>query len=164
MAAPTPTARVTPTGIPLETGHSTLFTISLDTNISFWEKTPKPAGIDNGDKIPTTTHHNTTWRTFAPRPLLEMTDATIVAAYDPIVHDELVAIIGKRKLGSTACVITEKYPDTSTLCYYGYVKSAEKSDNVEENQPELTVTIVVTNWDPINNVEASPVLTNVSGT
>jgi hypothetical protein len=35
---------------------------------------------------------------------------------------------------------------------------------VEGTQPEATITIVPTNFDPSGKVEAAPVLTNVSGT
>lgn len=158
MAAPTPSARVAPTGIHLEDGFSTLITLATDTNIELWEKTVKPPGIDGGDSIPQTTMHNTAWRTMAPRQLKTLTETTTTCAYDPLIYTSILASV------NIPTTITVTFPDGTTLAFYGYLQKFEPSDLKEGEQPEATVTITPTNYDPVNHVEAAPVLTNVAGT
>lgn len=164
MAAPAATPRGTPTGIKLKDGYSTKVTLSLNTTIELWEKTVKPPGIDGGDAIQQTTMHNTTWRTFASRGLLTLTEHTFKAAYDPSIYTSILSMINVQKVGTSAQVITVTFPDGSTLAFYGYVKMFEPDEHQEGTQPEATVTITPTNYDPVNNVEAAPVLTSVAGT
>lgn len=158
MAAPTPTTRVAPGGIKLDDGFSTVITIALDTDISFWEKTVQPAGIDGGDAIETSTMHNVTWRTMAPRSLKTLTEMSVTAAYDPDLYNQILECI------NVETTITVEFPDGSTLAFYGFVKSFEPADLSEGEFPEATITIVPTNFDPVNRVEAAPVLTSVAGT
>jgi hypothetical protein len=158
MAAPTPTARVAPAGIKLKDGFPTKITLAADTNIEFWEKQVKPPGIDGGDAVVQTTMHNTTWRTSAPRSLRTLTDMTTTVAYDPLCYTSILAAINRED------TITVTFPDGSTLCFYGYLKMFDPGELVEGTQPEATITIVPTNFDPSGKVEAAPVLTNVSGT
>ncbi len=159
MAAPTPTARATPSGVMLEEGFKCLITFARRTNICIWEKTVKPTGIDGGDKIDITTMHNTRTKTFAPRTLYMPTDGSIKVAYDAKAKNDI-----KNILINAEDTITETYPDGSTYCYYGYLKSFEPSEFSEGEFPEADVVIVQTNWDPTNNVEAEAVLTEVVGT
>jgi hypothetical protein len=158
MAAPATTARSTPLGIPLGDGYSTKIAFALDPDISFWEKTVAPGGWDGGDAIEATTMHNATYRTFRSRSLVTLNESSTTVAYDPDVYDEILAIINVE--GS----ITVHFPDGSTLDFFGYLRTFEPSDNEEGTQPEATITIQPTNWDPANNVEQGPVLTEVSGT
>lgn len=159
MAAPTATARETPVGIPLRRGFSTKITLAIDPDISFWEKKIKPPGFDNGDKINTTTMFNDTYRSFASRGLIEMTDVTGVAAYDPVLLSQINAVCG------VETTITITFPDGTTWYFYGYLKNFDPQELSEDpNQPEAQLTFVITNWDPTNKVEAGPGITNVSGT
>lgn len=158
MAAPATTARVTPAGIKLDDGYSTQLAFSLDDNISFWEKTVQPPGVDGGDPIPTSTMHNTTYRTFAPSALISLTPCNTTAAYDPEVYNQIIAITNRR--GS----VTVHFPDGSTLDFYGYLRTFEPQDHAEGDPPEANIEIQPTNWDPTNNVEAAPVMTEVAGT
>lgn len=158
MAAPTPTSRATPGGIKLKDGYKSLITVALDTDISFWEKTTKPPGLDGGDPIDQTTMHNEDYRVFLPRSLVTLTPFTFKAAYDPAVITQILAII------NIETTLTETFGDQSTLAYYGYVRMIEFDDLVEGTQPECTVTVVPTNWDPVNKVEAGPALASISGT
>jgi hypothetical protein len=150
--------RVTPAGLKLEDGFSTKITVALDTDISFWEKSVKPCGFDGGDAIETTTMHNVKLRTMAPRQLKTLTQMTCTAAYDPDVFNQIYEIINRKT------TITVRFPDGSTLAFFGYVKSFEPNDMSEGNFPEATVTIVPTNVDPTTGAEADPVLTSVAGT
>lgn len=158
MAAPATTARQTPAGIKLDDGYSTKIAFERDPDVSFWEKTVQPPGIDGGDAIDTTTMHNAAWRTMAARALKTLTECSVVAAYDPNVYNNILNLINAE--GS----ITIHFPDASKLDFYGYLKTFEPSENTEGEQPEATITIVPTNYDPANDTEASPVLTSVAGT
>lgn len=155
---PAPGARSTPAGLKLEDGFSTKITVALDPAISFWEKSVKPPGFDGGDAIETTTMHNIKLRTMAPRQLKTLTQMTTTAAYDPNVLNQVYSIINRKT------TITVRFPDGSTLAFFGYIKSFEPNDMSEGNFPEATVTIVPTNVDPTTGAEADPVLTSVAGT
>lgn len=157
-AAPTPSTRTTPGGIKLKDGFSTKITFAADTDVSFWEKTVKPPGIDGGDAIEQTTMHNIAWRDMAPRQLRTLTESTTEVAYDPKVYTQIVELINRET------TITVRFPDGSTLAFYGFLKGFEANDLSEGEQPTATVTIVPTNFDPTNDVEAAPVLTSVEGT
>ncbi len=158
MTAPSTTARGTPAGIKLDDGFSTKITFNRNPTVSFWEKTVKPPGLDGGDPVETTTMHNLVYRTKSPRSLKTMTESTTMVAYDPNVYPQIVELINKE--GS----ITVRFPDGSTLDFYGYLQKFEPSDLKEGEQPEATVTIQTTNQDPITGVETPPVLTSVAGT
>lgn len=155
MAAPTATARVTPTGFRLEDGHGTFITFASDANINFFEISTGAPGVDGGDEINTTTHHNTEWRTFAARQLKTLTPFQVTAAYDPECIDAIIALINLED------DITVTFSDGSTLAFYGFLKSAEFSQAVDGEMPTVTLTIVPTNYDPDNCVEAAPVLVSV---
>jgi len=158
MAAPATTTRATPGGIKLDDGYQTLIAFARDTDVSFWEKTVQPPGLDGGDAIDTTTMHNSAYRTFSPRALITLTEAPLVVAYDPNVYNNIIALINRE--GS----ITVTFPDGSTLDFYGFLKSFEPQPCAEGEQPEANIVIVPTNYDPANYVEQGPVLTEVSGT
>ena len=158
MAAPTPTVRVTPTGIKLKDGFRTLITFAADTDVEFYEKGVKPPGIDGGDAIPQTTMHNTAWRTMAPRQLKTLTESSVTCAYDPLVYTSILNLI------NVETTVTVTFADGSTLAFYGFLQKFEPGELKEGEQPEATVTITPTNFDPTNKVEAAPVLTNVVGT
>lgn len=158
MAAPTPVTRVTPGGVKLKDGYPTRVAFSLDPDVSLWEKSVKPPGMDGGDPIDQTTMWNEDFRTRAPRSLVTLTESTFKAAYDPDVYNQLMAMLNKEQ------TITDVLPDGSTLSYYGFMQKFEPDDHVEGTQPEATVTIVPTNFDPVNKVEAGPVLISAPGT
>lgn len=158
MAAPTTTARTTPAGIKLDDGYTCKKAFTADPDVSFWEKSNKPPGIDGGEAIDTTTFFNATYRTMAARALKTLTVSTVKAAYDPNVINNILALVNVE--GS----VTDHFPDGSTLSYYGFLKSIEFDELVEGQQPECTITVVPTNFDPVARVEAPPVLTSVAGT
>lgn len=161
MSAPTPTVRSTPTGIWLERGYRSLITFANDADIDLWEKSVQPPGLDSGDEIDTTTMHNSVYRTSAPKSLIKMTPGKCKCAYDPIVYNQIVAIIGKRT------TITVLFSDGSTMAAFGYLKSFVPDEFAEEpsdKQPTAEVVIVFTNFDPVAHVEAGPVMTLVAGT
>ncbi len=158
MAAPQTTARAAPAGARLPDGYQTLYAFERAPTLSVWEKSVKPPGIDGGDAIDITTMHNLDFRTMAARALKTLTQSTFKGAYDPNAINQLMELINAS--GS----ITVHYPDGSTLSFFGFLKSVEFDDLVEGTMPEGTFTVVPTNYDPVNHVEAAPVLTSVSGT
>lgn len=158
MAAPAVTALVSPTGIKLKDGYSSRMAFAADPNVNIWIKSLKPPGVDGGDAIDNTTMHNDDWRIMRARSLKTLTESTGKGGYDPVVYNELVALV------NVEGAITEHFPDGSTLSYYGYLKNAEFDELVEGTMPELAFTVVPTNYDPVNDVEAGPLMVEVAGT
>lgn len=159
MAAPADTTRGTPTGLRLDDGYSTKLAFARDPTICFWEKTVKPPGVDGGDAIDTTTMHNTTYRTMAARALITLTESSLTVAYDPNVYNTIIT-----NLLNQEGAITVHFPDGSKLSFFGYLRTFEPNDCAEGEQPTATINITPTNYDPVNGVEAAPVLTSVAGT
>lgn len=158
MAAPAATARVAPAGIKLEDGYQSLITFARDPDISLWEKTVQPPGVDGGDMIGTTTMWNDDWRTKAPRSLKELTELQVTFAYDPAVMTQIIALVNTRD------TITISWADGSTFAFYGVLRVVEFAELTEGEFPEGTATIEPTQWDHNNDVEAGPTLVSVSGT
>lgn len=158
MAAPSPTTRATPSGRKLDDGYQALITFAADTDVSFWEKTVQPPGIDGGDAIETTTMHNSTYRTMAARALKTLTQSALTVAYDPKVYPQIVALC------NVETTITVKFSDGSTLAFYGYLRTFEPDSMEEGSQPEATINISPTNVDPSSGAEAGPVYTAGTGT
>jgi len=157
--APSPVAHVAPAGIRLKTGGPQVFhTNALDTDISLWATETGFPGIDGGDPIDTTTQENVLYRTMAPRVLQTLTPFPVKYQYDPACYSQIIAILNRET------TLTNRYNDGSTLAFYGYWQKAEFDAQTEGNPPTVTVTIVPTNFDPTNKVEAGPVLTSVAGT
>lgn len=158
MAAPTPTARQTPAGIRLTDGFSTKVTFAADPDVSLWERTVKPPGVDGGDAIETSTMHQTAWRTMAARALKTLTESTFTAAYDPNCYNQLISLI------NVETTITVTFPDGSTLAFFGFLRAFEPNELQEGEMPDAQVSITPTNEDPAAHTEQAPVLTSVPGT
>lgn len=152
MAAPSPIPRLSPSGFRLDDGYQSLITFGLLAGLDIWEKDVQPPGIDGGDPIDTTTMHNSAYRTNAPRSLKSLTEHTIVAAYDPCAYVDLLTMV------NVIDEITITFPDNSTLAYWGYIRSVELSPMIEGEQPEMTITVVPTNYDCNDCTEAGPVI------
>jgi len=157
MALPSATAWQTPSGIPLWDGFFTLITFANDPDIGLWEKSTTPPGQDGGDAIDVTTFHNTTYRTKWPRSLVEITDGSFKAAYDPASWTQILAQINVRQ------EITVTFNDLSTEAFWGHLKSAIPDEHTDGGQPECTVTFVVDNIDDAY-AESGPVLVSAAGT
>ncbi len=144
--------------IRLEDGFATLVAFAANPTIGFYESSDvTPPGIDMGDAIPTSTHHNTAWSTFAIGVLKTLTPMTLTAAYDPIVHDEIAALAGVY----TTCTVF--FPDRSTLAFYCVVQKWEPGGLNAGEMPTGVLTVLPTNRDDAG-LEAGPFLTNVAGT
>lgn len=158
MAAPVAKTRLTPSGIPLQDGYQSEIAFTSNRQIGFWEKNVTPPSLEGGEPVNTTTMQNATHFTKAPRQLIDYGDTSVVAGYDPLMYTNIKAMINVRD------TVTITFPDGSTLAFFGFLRSFTPSELVEGTMPEATIVIVCTNWDHANNVEAAPVLTEVSGT
>jgi hypothetical protein len=161
MADPTPVVRINPSSvgeIPLYDGHGTLITINGDPDIAFWEKEVQPPGIAAGDEIDTSTMFNTLWRTKIPGSLISMTEITLTAAYDPVLYTQILSQI------NTNQGFTITFSDGSTVAIWAFLKDFTPQTTTEGEQPVADLTIVATNWDPDNAVEAGPAVSETTGT
>lgn len=153
----TPVARTVPTGKMLKDGHRTTFTMQNYPGLNLKEKEVKGVGYDGNEEIDTTTMFNNLVRTYAPRKLIKGTAAQVKASYDT---DVLPTLLGQI---NTEQSFTETYPNGSTLCWYGFLKSAEREAHKEGEQPTFNLTVVPTFADPSTGAEVLPVFTD-SGT
>lgn len=168
MAAPTalsPTeidgfiANILENDIPLQDGYRTIIMFTSNPDIAFFIKTITPPGYDGGDVIETTTMLNDLNRTFSARSLLTLTPVTFTAAFDPIVYTEVLTLLNNKTDTATLML-----PDRSTIAFFGYLKNFDPQEFSEGTQPEAQCTIQPTNWDPVNKIEAGPVVTEIAGT
>lgn len=157
MAAPIFATRALPLAVRLDCGYQSLVVWKSKENLAIFEKTVQPPSPNGGDAIRTSTMLNSTYETKAPQRLIGHDDAAVVAAYDP----HVLSVLNSTLL-NVQDSISFIYPDGSAEVYWGYLQHAAKSPLQKDQQPEMTLTIVITNWDPVNCVEAGPVF--VSGT
>lgn len=157
MAAPVIGTRVMPTGVRLDDGYQSLIIFSAFNALRIWEKTVQPGALEGGDPIVTTTMLNECCETKAPQRLKGVDDIVVVAAYDPAAASTFWDMV------NVPDNITVAWPDGSAQAQWGYVRRFEFSPLTKGEQPEVTLTIVVTNWDPNECVEACPVWAEGTG-
>lgn len=157
MAAPSPTPRGTPGGLPLRDGFATMITFADNDTIELWEKETTPPGVDGGDPVDTTTFHNVTYRTKQSRVLKDLTAGSFTCAYDPVVLDTIIALVNVLK------EITVTFNDGSTWAFWGYMKSFTPQNSTDGEQPEAQVEFVITNTDD-SFAEQGPAVAEVAGT
>lgn len=150
----TTTARSTPVGTSLDDGFSTKIALASDPDISFWEKSVKPLGLQGGDPIDITTMFNVQWRTFALRQLLQGTPVSGSAAYDPAVLDQILAII------SVNGWFTIHHPNGDTWDVVGGLQTFEPQENQEGSHPVANFVFFPTMT--LAGVETAPVHTNAA--
>lgn len=158
MAAPSPVARGTPTGFYLKDGFSTKIAFQEDPGIQFWERTVKPMGFDGGEGIDISTMFNTRWHTMYPRTLLKMANASGQAAYDPDVFPAIVSYLNFNN------AVTVHFPTNDQLTVWGWLAKMEPGELKEGEFPEAAYEFIVSNYDPVGNVEAGPVYSAAGGT
>jgi len=156
MPPPTPATTFTPpVGIKLGDGYQTLMVWADSTGtqvpVSFWIITVKPVGLDGGDPVDTTTMWNIEWHTKHPRFLANQTDATGTAAYDPQFYNNIIASFNKNG------TITVRFPDGSTVAFYGYLQKFDPGELKEGEMPTAAITFIATNTDPVDGTEQAPV-------
>lgn len=158
MAAPSVTARTVPTGYKLPEGFKIAIAYSLRPALNIWEVEGGPAGMQS-QKIDTSTQHNTKWHTFWLSALIEAQDVSGTAGYDPDAMDDLIFLCGAQA-GSW----TVHMPQNTKYAYWGGCLSFNFPSLRAGQFPMLNYTNVVTNWDPVNRIEAGPAVTQAVGT
>lgn len=159
MAAPTPSARTLPTGYKMPEGFKSLITFSTNPGLNIWEIDVKPPGVESGEPINTTTQQNIEWRTMSMPQLKTLETITIKFAYDAdVMQTDLVALCGNNN-----ATVTILYPQGTKVAFYGALNKVEFDPFKEKEFPTGTMTVVPTNWDNANRVEAGPVWSD-SGT
>jgi hypothetical protein len=144
-----PTTRVTPSGTFLKDGFSTKWTFAENPSLSVWEKTVKSFGTDGRDPIDVTNMFNTDVVTKAPRQLIDCTDATLNCAYDPKVLSQLLTMINVNQL------MTCWHPNGGKTDVWGWLRTAEPSENQEGEQPMMQIGITISNLNA-SDVETLP--------
>ncbi len=150
------TSRVTPVGAHLTEGFSTLVTFAADSDISFWERDVTVQGLDKGDYIDITTMHVTLYRLMAAPTLITVTDGSIEAFYDPVVTDQIIAMIG------VETIITYNFSNSDTWDVAGSLKSWIPGPAVAGEAPTCTIEIVATNL--VSGAETAPNYITAVGT
>lgn len=161
---PVSTTRQTPAGIRLPTGFSTKLAFNRDADASFWESLEGGVGIpgvDGGDPIDISTMHQVAWRVMTARVLKTLTPFTVVAGFDPKIYG--VSDMRENLVNQNGSV-TSHFPDGSKLDYFAFLRGWDSPSNSESNMPVITLNVVPTNYDNVTRTEASPVLTEVTGT
>lgn len=154
----TTTVRSAPVGVKLGDGYQTLIAFDADPDVSFWEKTVQPPGADGGPPVDITTMHNVTYEQQASQALKKMTDGTMKVAYDPLVLDQIIALVNVE--GPITC----KFPNDDTWDYYGFLQKFIPDPLVRGQQPEATITVCCTCTDPDTGAEVGPNYKTSSGT
>lgn len=150
---PTPSARSTPSGTKMDDGYQSLVAFAADLDASFWEKTVKAPGMDGGGPVDTTTMHNVTWRSFAPKSLITLTQFQVTGAYDPIVYSSLLNLINVKT------TVTVHFPNGGSLAFFGFITGVDMNALAEGTQPEISVSVMPGNENPTTGAFEAPVYT-----
>ena len=134
----------------IDDGFPTTISFADNPSVRFYEKEVTPPGIDGGGEIETTTMRNVSWRTKNPKQLRTLSECSFVAAYDPVVYNDIVSMVNVNQL------ITITFPDDSTLAFWGWLDSFKPGKNAEGEQPTAGVTIIPSNQDA-DGAEIAPV-------
>ncbi len=113
------------------------------------EKGVTPPAIEGGGKIDLTTMRNDDVRTFYPKQLYTLGDASVLVSYDPTAYAEIQTMIGVNQ------TITITFPDNTTLSYWGSIDNFAPNESVEGEQPTAVLTIIATNLND-SDVETEP--------
>lgn len=144
------TTRVTPVGIKLGDGFVSKITFAADPDVSLWERSVQPMGMDGGDAVDTTTMWNSVVRTKSSRGLVDTTNGKVSAGYDPRVLAQILNLI------NVETQITYLMPDGTRWILYGYLKSATPNALEEGQFPMVDCEIVHTNTHPSTGAEVLP--------
>jgi len=148
MAVPATSIRGTPAGTRLKDGYQVLIAFSANLTVAFFEMTTQPLGLDNGDEIDITTQHNIALRQSAARSLRTQREMSSVVAYDPLVIDEIIALIGVEQ------AITLNFANSDTWDFFGYLKTFDPQSMEEGSMPEANISIMPIGRDPADDTEA----------
>jgi len=130
--------RQDPVGTFFDEGYQSLISFAADPDFSFWETVVGAPGIDGGDPVPTTTMHNTSLRTKAPRKLKELTPFQVQGKIASGTPDQAYALINVNGW------VTIKWPDGTDYSFPGYLKSWQPAQSQEGAPLEGTLEIIPT--------------------
>ncbi len=154
MTAPSAVTRIAPSGSTyFDKGHKVTLAFAANTSVRLWEISLTLPEITGGDEINTTTQHNTSVRTKAPRTLKDYGPIQGTVAFNQHSLTDVVALI------NVATTVTVLLPNSTTFSAYAYLKSFAPTEFSEDaDMPTAEIEVVITNWDPVNNVEEPPVI------
>lgn len=133
-------------GISLTIGGSNGTVLGLD------PKSMTPPGMDAGDPIDNTTQSNTKYKTFSPKTLVELTNSSFTAAYDPGTWATILAKVGV----NSELIFT--FADATTLTVWGFLKTFIPNEHGEETDATAECELVITNVDAAG-AEIAPIHT-----
>lgn len=130
--------------------------------VLFEEVRVKPPGVDGRQKIDTSGMRNTSMVTSWPRALKDVTDVTLIVAWDPSYWNTLMTWVnGGAGTSRGVNVFLLNYPATMAGArrqhiFYGSINKFEPSEFVEGERPTATMTIVIHNVLPSGFLEHTP--------
>ena len=92
---------------------------------------------------------NSAVRTFYPKQLYTLGDATVTVAWDPTLYEEMASVIGVNQ------TITITFPDATTLAFWGTLDGFAPNEQEEGVQPTAVLTILASNLND-SDVETEP--------
>jgi len=155
MAAPSVQTRGTPAGSRLKRGWRSKFTFGLATTLPIWEFEIQLFEVDGGPPIPLSTFFNSVFHTKAPQALLDFTQLKVKGLYDPDIWKDAN---GYKTILNIEQACTLLWPTTGTLSFFGFpTKMRFTTLMVQQTEaPAVEFDVEVSNWDPVNRVEAGP--------
>lgn len=164
MAAPSQTNKTDPVGAALVEGApQARLMFARRPTVAIWFKTIKAFGLDTGGAIDTTTQERALgdYHTKSAAGLIEATDITGSVVLDP---DEIPYIksvlMGRGNEGAA----TLYFPNGTYVSFFAFIDKLDPQEMKEKEQPMFTITVPVTNWDPVNRVYAAPAWGTAVGT
>lgn len=133
----------------LKDGFKIRVVFGMDANVEIEIKNATPPGWEGGEPVDTTTQSNNAYRTQNARQLMSMTAGTMEVAYDPVIYQNIQAMLNKNQL------LSFYFPDGSYLNWYGWVRNFQPGQITEGTQPTATITLEPSNQDSNGN-EAGP--------
>lgn len=115
------------------------------------EREVQPPDMDGGGEIETSTMRNTRWRTKAPKSLITLGDVTLQVQYDPSLYNDILALINVNTR------VEIKFPDTSTLTFYGWVDKFTPPSHKEGEFPVAEIKVHCSNVHAGTGAEQAPV-------
>jgi hypothetical protein len=128
-------------------GQGTTLTL-VTSDVTIRKMRVKTPGVSGGGKLNKTGLENTTWRTFSPKTLKELTNAEFEGYWDPAEH--LGAPVNTNQL------IRITYPAGDKIEFWGFLDSLDGVESTEGNNVNCTGIIMPTCRNG-SGVETDPV-------
>lgn len=153
MAAPAVQTRSTPTGaIQYEGGPTSRFTIGLNKALCIREFEIAACKIVGGQPIRISSFFNVLFHTKVPQTLLDLEAFVVRGFYDMDIWKDTMYKTVMNKNGA----MTFRSAEGSTLSVFGWAREVTFQPHKLGEAPTLELMCEVSNWDPVNRVEAGP--------